>query len=291
MNEAPTNLDIIVFPESCLNNMITAVEIPEPEEKVSPCDSEKFPVENLLKQISCAAKNHQRYVVINLTTKVKCPDAEMVANNDTRNCSDRADGFSYYNTNLAFDRSGTLISRYRKFNLFGEKVDKPLKPQMSTFDTDFGVKFGHFICFDLAFRYPALELVRTLNITDIIFPTMWFSEMPFLTGAQVQQNWAFTNDVNLLAAGANFPDVGSTGTGIYARRKGSLVSVMEGANRTTLYTATVPKKGLGDNIEFVPNSVKYSKEEMESLYLKQDVFDRYTMYFRELDKKLKRFIK
>jgi pantetheine hydrolase len=278
MQTAPSNLDIIVFPEMTLNSMATAVEIPEVDEKLSPCDSDKFQAGNSMKQISCAAKTHQRYVVVNMVTKAKCPDPEMIANKDPRNCSARADGFSYYNTNIVFDRKGTLISRYRKFNLFGEQVDKPLKPALVSFDTDFGVKFGHFICFDLAFRYPALELVRA-NISDIIFPTMWFSEAPFLTAVQVQQNWAFTNNVNLLAAGANFPDVGSTGTGIYARRKGSIKSVMEGANRTTLYTASVPKKGLGDNIDVVDEAVKYTKVEMASLYLKKDVFDRYTIEF------------
>ena len=279
MNEAPSNLDIIVFPEMTLNNMNSSVEIPEISEKLSPCDSDKFLVGNVMKQISCAAKTHQRYVVVNMVTKAKCPDPEMIENKDQRKCSARPDGFSYYNTNIVFDRKGTLISRYRKFNLFGESVDKPLKPAMVSFDTDFGVKFGHFICFDLMFRFPAIELVRSHNVTDIIFPTMWFSEMPFLTAVQVQQNWAYTNDVNLLAAGANHPAIGSTGTGIYARKKGSLKSVMEGTNRTTLYTASVPKKGLGNNIDIVVETVKYTKEEMEPLFLKKDVFDRYTIQF------------
>lgn len=281
MTNAPSNLDIIVFPEMTLNSMQTAVEIPEVDENLSPCDSDKYPAENSMKQISCSAKTYQRYVVVNMVTKAKCPDPEMTANNDPRNCSARSDGFSYYNTNVVFDRKGILVSRYRKFNLFGESVDKPFKPAMVTFDTDFGVKFGHFICFDLAFRYPALELVKSLNVSDIIFPTMWFSEMPFLTAVQIQQNWAFTNNVNLLSAGANNPDVGSTGTGIYARRKGPIKAVMEGLNRTTLYTASVPKKGLGDSIEVVDEAVKRSKDEMKTLFLKKDVFDRYSIEFRK----------
>lgn len=77
---------------------------------------------------------------------------------------------------------------------------------------------------------------------------MWYSQLPFLTAVQVQQNWAFLNNVNLLGSGANNPTVGSTGTGIFAGRKGSLISVMEGTNETKLYTAIVPKIGLGDNI-------------------------------------------
>lgn len=206
MDNAPSNLDIIVFPESTLvYSILSAPEIPEPEDEISPCDVDGYA--DVIKRISCAAKNHQRYVVINLSTKAECPNAEMIAHGDTRNCSARADGQSYYNTNVVFDRKGVIISRYRKFNLFGESVDKPFKPSMATFDTDFGVKFGHFVCFDLMFRRPALELVRSMNVTDIIFPTMWFSELPFLTGVQVQQNWAHSNNANLLAAGANNPMV------------------------------------------------------------------------------------
>lgn len=204
MDEAPSTLDIIAFPESTLNSILTAPEIPEPEEKISPCDTMGF--DDLIKKLSCSAKKHQRYVVINISTKVRCPDADMVAQKDPRNCS-RTDSNSYYNTNVVFDRKGVVISRYRKFNLFGESVDKPFKPTMVTFDTDFGVTFGTFICFDLMFRKPALELIRTNKVTDIIFTTMWFSELPFLTAVQVQQHWAHSNNANLIAAGANNPRV------------------------------------------------------------------------------------
>lgn len=203
MDSAPSTLDIIAFPESTLvYSILTAPEIPEPEEKISPCDLDNY--DEVLKKISCSAKHHQRYVVINLSTKIKCPDADMIAQNDPRNCS-RSDGHSYYNTNVVFDRNGVVISRYRKFNLFGESVDKPHKPTMVTFDTDFGVTFGTFVCFDLMFRRPALELIRTDKVTDIIFTTMWFSELPFLTAVQVQLNWAYSNNANLIAAGANNP--------------------------------------------------------------------------------------
>lgn len=281
MTNAPSNLDIIVFPEMTLNHLGTAFEIPEPEEEVCPCDSESYTPANLVKQISCAAKNYQRYVTVNMVTKVKCPDSDMIEQNDPRNCSDRQDGFSYYNTNVVFNRHGTLISRYRKFNLFGERVDKPLKPSIVYFDTDFGVRFGHFICFDLQFRYPALELVRTYNITDIIFPSMWYSELPFLTAVQLQQSWAYSNNVNLLAAGSNKPDVASTGTGIYAGRRGSLISVMEGRNSSRLYTATVPKRGLGDNIQIVEQAIRYTKLEMASLDLWRDQLEPYSIRFRK----------
>jgi predicted amidohydrolase len=291
MTDAPSNLDIIVFPEMTLNEFETAVEVPDVKDNVSPCVSDDYSSENVVKRISCAAKNFRRYVVVNIVTKVQCPDPEMIENKDPRSCKDRKDGLSYYNTNVVFDRNGTLISRYRKFNLFGEAVNKPYKPAMVVFETDFGIKFGHFICFDLMFRRPALELVRLTSdklellkdIQDIIFATMWFSELPFLTAVQVQQNWAYSNDVNLLAAGANNPEFGSTGTGIYSGRYGSIISVMEGSNRTTLYSATVPKKRISNkNQEIEHKAIRYAKEQMKPLTLKRDQLDSYKLQFCEL---------
>lgn len=283
MTNASSNLDIIVFPELTLNQLETAFEIPEPEEKISPCNNESYAETNVVKQISCAATRFQRYVVVNMVTKVKCPDADMIAQKDPRKCTDREDGFSYYNTNVVFDRNGTLISRYRKFNLFGERVDKPFKPSMVYFDTDFGVRFGHFICFDLQFRYPALELVRTYNISDIIFPSMWYSELPFLTAVQLQQNWAYSHNVNLLAAGSNNPRYASTGSGIFAGRKGSLISVMEGSNSSTLYSARVPKRDFADNIPIVDEAIRYTKLEMASLDLWRDQLEPYSIHFCKIE--------
>lgn len=71
---------------------------------------------------------------------------------------------------------------YRKVNLFGERgIETTRLPDVSTFRTDFGVEFGHFICFDLMFRTPANELVQR-GIRNFAFPTMWFAELPFLSG-------------------------------------------------------------------------------------------------------------
>lgn len=58
---------------------------------------------------------------------------------------------------------------------------RTLTPDISTFDTDFGVKFGLMICFDVNLQSPAAELLRQ-NVKNIILPTMWWSELPFYTG-------------------------------------------------------------------------------------------------------------
>ena len=57
-------------------------------------------------------------------------------------------------------------------------------PEVVSFDTDFGVKFGTFICFDILFHEPAIKLTRDHQVTDFVYPTAWFSEAPFLTGKQ-----------------------------------------------------------------------------------------------------------
>lgn len=76
-----------------------------------------------------------------------------------------------------------MINRYRKTNLFVEsQFNVTSIPEIVTFDTDFGVKFGTFICFDILFYEPTLQLTRLHQVTDIVFPTAWFSEAPFLTG-------------------------------------------------------------------------------------------------------------
>ena len=76
-----------------------------------------------------------------------------------------------------------LIFRYRKFNLFGELgFNHTRSSELCTFDTDFGVRFGMFICFDILFQDPAARLIRETGVKDVIFTTAWFSEIPLLTG-------------------------------------------------------------------------------------------------------------
>lgn len=81
-----------------------------------------------------------------------------------------------------FIQSGSFMFRYRKYNLFDkEAARKSLVPDVVTFRTDFNVTFGIFICFDLFFQEPAITLVDN-GIKHFVFPTMWFSELPYLTG-------------------------------------------------------------------------------------------------------------
>lgn len=92
---------------------------------------------------------------------------------------------------------------------------------------------------------------------------MWYSELPFGTSVQVQQGFAYSKNINLLVAGANY--VGSTGSGIYAGRPGPLVSAMHGSTITQIYTATVPKVGHHDRFQKYSGSIKQTADQMNSL--------------------------
>lgn len=241
MDAKKQNADIIVFPEDGLTTYHLpprdkmdswATLVPAPAQKYTPCTQNTIAVSQALKNISCAAQKNEIYVVINLPEKSPCTGD---------GCP--KDNVFYYNTNVVFDRNGMVIARYRKVNLFTEPGFNVTKePEIVTFDTDFGVKFGTFICFDILFATPPLNLTRHLGITDIVYPTAWFSETPFLTAVQTQFGWSYAEDVNLLAAGYDNPARGSAGSGIYLGRAGIKRAVMPLKTNTTLLVAEVPKK-------------------------------------------------
>jgi pantetheine hydrolase len=161
-----------------LNNVAFPVEVPDPLDKANPCENPAW-FDNLLIDLSCLARENEIYLCINLNEREDCTEESQQARNDTRPCSSL--GFSRYNTNVIFDRNGTVIGRYRKFNLFREGgVNTTLTAELSTFETDFGVTFGNIICFDVLFFEPAMQLVK-MRVKNFIFPAMWTSELPFLT--------------------------------------------------------------------------------------------------------------
>lgn len=179
VREAATDgVDILIFPEYTLNNVAFPVKVPAPIDNVTPCSSREG-FDNLLIDLSCLARDSEIYLCINLSEMEECDEELQQSRNDTRPCSSL--GFSRYNTNVVFDRSGAVIGRYRKFNLFRESgVNTTLTAELSTFETNFGVTFGNIICFDLLFYEPAMQLVQQ-GVKNFIFPALWTSELPFLT--------------------------------------------------------------------------------------------------------------
>ncbi|XP_011865173.1 PREDICTED: vanin-like protein 1 isoform X2 [Vollenhovia emeryi] len=240
--------DIIVFPEDGLTTVHLpereemegwTTVIPSPSDNYIPCSGDTIQVSDTLRKISCAARDYEIYVVINIAEKAPCANVS---------CP-RDKMFYYYNSNVVFDRTGKIIARYRKTNLFNEPFDVTAVPEIVTFDTDFGVKFGTFICFDILFREPPIILTRDHQVTDIVYTTAWFSEAPFLTAVQTQAGWSFAENVNLLASGYNRPDFGNAGSGIYLGRKGVGKAIMPAATHEELLIYEVRKIKDRTNIE------------------------------------------
>ncbi|KAK1136449.1 hypothetical protein K0M31_001000 [Melipona bicolor] len=237
------NADIIVFPEDGLTstNLPSRISlmdawttaIPSPLDEYVPCTGTEINISETLKRLSCAARRNRIYVVVNIAEK------ELIIK-DT-DCSKNGT-WHYYNSNVVFDRTGKVIARYRKVNLYMEpQFDNTEIPEIVTFDTDFGERFGTFICFDILFAVPALNLTRIEGVSNIVYPTAWFSETPFLTAPQTQFGWSYAENVNLLVAGYHDPEVGNAGSGIYLGRNGIANVSMTRDPEYRLLISRVPK--------------------------------------------------
>ncbi|XP_063930378.1 vanin-like protein 1 [Zophobas morio] len=222
-------LDMIIFPEGSLGVIgETSVEMATGDNPFY--DLKEYP--DFMKTLSFTAANFTTYLVTNLVEKVKCDDT---SSSDSENCKNT--GYYYYNTDVVFDRNGTIISRYHKYNLFGEfDMDRPDEPEIETFETDFGVKFGIFTCFDILFKSPA-QPVLTENIDAIVYPTEWHAELPFLTALQTQQMFAYDHKIMLFAAGVNERSASSGGSGVHRSTHDTILNtiVAEGGSKTLIY--------------------------------------------------------
>ncbi|XP_044737761.1 vanin-like protein 1 isoform X2 [Chrysoperla carnea] len=275
---AKQNVDIIVFPEDGLSTLNVpakrnkihsfATKIPNPNDKISPCNTPGF--SEHLTNLSCEASANKIYVVVNLIEYVNCQGED--------GCP--CDNSFYFNTNLVFDRNGVVIARYRKYNLFVEPgFDVTKQPEIVTFTTDFGVTFGMFICFDILFKEPAITLVKDKQVHDIIYSTAWFSELPFLTAIQTQAGWAYGNDVTVLASGYDNPNQRNVGSGIYVGRAGSIIEYFPLQRNNRLLVANVPKypfKNTDQDIRKNSIQITENDDSQDDLVLFQEDLSGYT---------------
>ena len=67
----------------------------------------------------------------------------------------------------------------------------------------------------MLFKDPAIDLVQTHGVQNIVFPTAWFHGFPMLISIEFQQAWSRANCVNLVAANLYYPVLDFTGSGIY----------------------------------------------------------------------------
>lgn len=92
--------DIIVLPEALFNNEFKSFDLPK---STVYCDDAQ--AHFLLRNISCAARNAKKYVVIDVYSKIKCAD------DDQPFCANQTDQSNVYNMALAFDRHGATIAK------------------------------------------------------------------------------------------------------------------------------------------------------------------------------------
>jgi len=205
-------------------------QIPDPSgSKINPCTNSSFSDRPVLQRASCLARQYKMVMVLNMGDIQPCT---------IRPCPP---GQRYqYNTLIALSESGEILAKYHKMHLFFEKqFDTPSTPDITYFDTSFGVRFGLAICFDLMYEQPGVDLVKQ-GIKDILFSSWWFNQPPLVTGQQYQQAWSRQFGVNMLASGSG-QSWTTSGSGIYS--KGEVLTAY--FNPTTLgqdklLVATIP---------------------------------------------------
>ena len=223
------NADILVFPEYGLFGFFFPSrahlfpfleEIPDPTRgQCTPCGDHRFNDRPILTLLSCLAISKRLSLVVNMGDTQKCSDSA------AQQCP--PDGWYIYNTNVVFDKDGSLIAKYHKRNLYGDEIELfnvPSPTPHTVFTTSFGVTFGTFTCYDILYCDPPLEL-QEMGIRNYIFPTAWGNSFPFYTSTAFQQAWSRRTKSNLLAANQHFPNKHSfpwdirfylTGSGLYS---------------------------------------------------------------------------
>jgi len=162
----------------------------------------------ILCRVSCLARDARITVALNMGeirpcsphTQATCP----------------ADGRFQYNTLVAFSSQGQLVAKYHKSHLYYEpQFDAPEKPEHVWFESDFGVRFGLSICFDLMFEQPQLGLYARFGVRDFLWSSWWVNEPPLITGTQVELARSTALPSNFLASGIGLSWYNS-GSGIYS---------------------------------------------------------------------------
>ncbi|XP_071180072.1 pantetheinase-like [Mytilus edulis] len=218
MKAGKEKVDILVFPEDGIygyrfnrKGVESYLEyIPDPDlEDWNACDEpDRYNNTEIQRSLSCMAKNNELYIVANIGDNQPC------SRKNDPNCP--PDGHYQFNTAVVYNKTGYLITKYHKINLFYEyQFDVPPERKSVSFETPFG-KFGVMICFDIIFRNPAIELLENHNIDNIVFPTAWMDALPILAAIQFHSAFAAGANVNFLAANLKNSSIKVHGSGIYS---------------------------------------------------------------------------
>ena len=130
-----------------------------------------------------------------------------------------------FNTDVVFETDGSFIAKYYKQHLFAmesQVFNTSDSYRYITFQVSFGIEFSVFICYDVLFCDPPLDMVNK-GIKNFVYSTYWGNRYPHYMSVSVRQGWSWRNKVNVLSSGINKkfedPDLGkfySSGSGIYS---------------------------------------------------------------------------
>ncbi len=221
---AEKNIDIMVFPEAVLwtwglepphnwtgtgRDFLRRYGQQVPFVGSVPCRRKSTNIFDLLRNASCMALKYRTTMVINTIDIQPC--------NRTLDRGCPTDGRYQFNTNVVFDGlDGSILAVYHKFHLFHTfpTLDRPKTPEVTSFKTSFGVRFGMFICFDIQFDHPVQDLLND-GVRHFVYSTWWYNSPPIFTATMFQQAFSRTHNSVLLAANTGESYV-SSGSGIYS---------------------------------------------------------------------------
>ncbi|GBM14886.1 Pantetheinase, partial [Araneus ventricosus] len=249
--------DIIVFPEYGIipprgrNEIRVYLEdIPDPmQADINPCnEKERFPKHPILTGLSCIAQFHSIFVVGNM--------------GDIKNCnvedSCPSDGAFHFNTNVVFDRNGTMLLKYHKEHLFFEAGVDPAREQSDPiFETDFGT-FATFTCFDILFEKMS-KIAHLPFVDGFVFPTFWVNTNPQFTSVQLWMSWSLGHNTTLMASNIQLPGEYSMGSGIFHGQFGPLAYTLNPDGKSKLAVARVPR----GSYPFIPSDSSVTEITLE----------------------------
>lgn len=214
---AQQGAQIVVLPEDALTGFLNCKRaqmapylevVPDPDAGlVVPCNNASWAASPVLQDLSCAAVTHGVVLVADVGAMEPCAGQP--------GCP--ADGQWQFNTQVALDESGAVIGRFHKYHLFYEpQYNAPALPEVRTFNTSFGVRFGQMVCFGIMFADPSEDL-RRAGVRDVVFSSWWVNTPPTVFATQWYQAWTRHYGTTLLAAGGVMaPAVDYSGSGIFS---------------------------------------------------------------------------
>jgi len=200
---------------------------------VIPCLTGNPQTQPITVNASCWARQYNLTIAIEYYDLKKCDQSSDV------NCP--ADGRYQYNTEVVFDSQGKIIAKYYKYHEwipFLVAIDTPKEIPLITFVSEFGVKFGIFMCFDMFFPSPALDLVA-MGVEHYVYSVA----MNVIIGKEVHKRWSGMTSTVLLSS-----NLGQRWSGIFdsGEELDSDKISIPGFNKDSLLVATVQRTSKND---------------------------------------------